>query len=342
MMPPNKKTTIYEVANEANVSVSTVSLVLSGKGRISTATIDRVQMAIEKLGYTPNRQASMLRGGQSGVIGMILQHEINPFYAEAISGINAILNQHSRILFLTQCKNDPNHLRDSFQKLYHQGIDGLIIASYPDEAVLSTIMAESGNLPKVYLAPAGEIDGVDLIRPNNTLMAQLATDYLIKQGHRNIAYVGGDANSMIRAERLAGMLASLIKHQLPFNAEKVVEGEQFSLIARATEQLLQRWPTVSAIICDEMTPTLSTYFTLLRLGKSIATGKFDTYYEQKISLISLTVTPAESLRSLALECISTPAKMVGEHAAMRLLQRLNGVELPVQQIVLPPTWQPQG
>lgn len=57
-----KKITIHDVALAAGVSVSTVSLVLSGKGRISTATGERVNAAIEQLGFVRNRQASVLRG----------------------------------------------------------------------------------------------------------------------------------------------------------------------------------------------------------------------------------------------------------------------------------------
>ncbi len=63
-----KKITINDVADAAGVSVTTVSLVLSGKGRISAATGTRVNEAIEKLGFVRNRQAASLRGGQSGII----------------------------------------------------------------------------------------------------------------------------------------------------------------------------------------------------------------------------------------------------------------------------------
>ncbi len=85
-MATAKKITIHDVALAAGVSVSTVSLVLSGKGRISTATGERVNAAIqhppqderanaaiEERGFVRNRQASALRGGQSGVIGLIVR-----------------------------------------------------------------------------------------------------------------------------------------------------------------------------------------------------------------------------------------------------------------------------
>jgi LacI family transcriptional regulator of maltose regulon len=75
------------------VSVSTVSLVLSGKGRISSATGQRVNEAVEQLGFVRNRQASALRGGQSGVIGLIVRDLTSPFYAELTAGLTEALKR---------------------------------------------------------------------------------------------------------------------------------------------------------------------------------------------------------------------------------------------------------
>lgn len=82
------------------MSVSTVSLVLSGKGRISTATGERVNAAIEELGFVRNRQASALRGGQSGVIGLIVRDLSAPFYAELTAGLTEALEAQGRMVFL--------------------------------------------------------------------------------------------------------------------------------------------------------------------------------------------------------------------------------------------------
>ncbi|MGS2982307.1 LacI family DNA-binding transcriptional regulator, partial [Escherichia coli] len=72
-MAPAKTITIPDVALAAGVSVRNISLVLSGKVRISTATGERGNAAIEELGFVRNRQASALRGGQSVVIGLLVR-----------------------------------------------------------------------------------------------------------------------------------------------------------------------------------------------------------------------------------------------------------------------------
>ena len=94
-----KKITINDVALAAGVSVSTVSLVLSGKGRISSATGERVNQAIEQLGFVRNRQAASLRGGQSGVIGLIVSDLSKPFYAELTAGLTDALERQGKMVF---------------------------------------------------------------------------------------------------------------------------------------------------------------------------------------------------------------------------------------------------
>ncbi|RIH28416.1 Mal regulon transcriptional regulator MalI [Shigella dysenteriae] len=96
-MATAKKITIHDVALAAGVSVSTVSLVLSGKGRISTATGERVNAAIEELGFVRNRQASALRGGQSGVIDTVRPDNMQ---AAQLLTEHLIRNGHQRIAWL--------------------------------------------------------------------------------------------------------------------------------------------------------------------------------------------------------------------------------------------------
>lgn len=123
-----KKVTINDVALAAGVSVSTVSLVLSGKGRISSATGQRVNEAVEQLGFVRNRQASALRGGQSGVIGLIVRDLTSPFYAELTAGLTEALEAQGRMVFLLHGGRDADQLLSRMDMLLTQGVDGVIVA----------------------------------------------------------------------------------------------------------------------------------------------------------------------------------------------------------------------
>ena len=105
----SEKITINDVALAA-VSVSTVSLVLSGKGRISPATGQRVNDAVEQLGFVRNRQASAPARGQSGVIGLIVRDLTSPFYAELTAGLTEALEAQGRMVFLLHGGREPDQL----------------------------------------------------------------------------------------------------------------------------------------------------------------------------------------------------------------------------------------
>jgi len=127
-MTQAKRITINDVAQAAGVSVATVSLVLSGKGRISSATGQRVNDAIEQLGFVRNRQASALRGGPSGVIGLIVRDLTTPFYAELTAGLSEALEAQGRMLFLLQGGRDEARMQRCFDTLLDQGVDGVVVA----------------------------------------------------------------------------------------------------------------------------------------------------------------------------------------------------------------------
>jgi LacI family transcriptional regulator of maltose regulon len=332
-----KKITIHDVAHHANVSVSTVSLVLSGKGRISKTTIERVNQSIESLGYSRNRQAAMLRGGQSGIIGLIIRDIADPFYAEVTSGISDTLEQHGKVLFLTQSGSNGRNLQKCFESLGEQGVDGLIIGDGKEEVGSLKHLAEALNLPIVCAARSSGLAGVDVIRPDNTQAAKLATELLAQQGHRQIAYLGGKSSSLTRAERLGGFCATLIQYGIPFRDDWIIEcASSHSAAANAVEQLLMSFPKISAIICDNPTITLGAYFGALRTGRAISHEPLDNYFEQYVSLIGFGDAPEAKMSEPPLSFVNTSAKEIGRHAAERLIQRLSDPALPTQHIILPP------
>ncbi|EOE9731032.1 Mal regulon transcriptional regulator MalI, partial [Salmonella enterica subsp. enterica serovar Schwarzengrund] len=171
-----KKITIHDVALAAGVSVSTVSLVLSGKGRISAATGERVNAAIEQLGFVRNRQASALRGGQSGVIGLIVRDLSAPFYAELTAGLTEALEAQGRMVFLLHGGKDGEQLNQRFTMLLNQGVDGMVIAGAAGSSEALRAQADAQGIPVVFASRASYLDDADTVRPDNMQAAQLLTE----------------------------------------------------------------------------------------------------------------------------------------------------------------------
>jgi LacI family transcriptional regulator of maltose regulon len=163
------------------VSVSTVSLVLSGKGRISPATGQRVNEAVEQLGFVRNRQASALRGGQSGVIGLIVRDLTSPFYAELTAGLTEALEAQGRMVFLLHGGREADQLLSRLDMLLNQGVDGVIVAGASGVGSELCERAAEKGVPLVFASRASYLDEADTLRPDNMQAAQMLTEHLIRR-----------------------------------------------------------------------------------------------------------------------------------------------------------------
>src|ERR1700716_4354802 len=101
---------IQDVAKHAGVSISTVSRVLNGRGRVNAEVVANVQAAIQILHYTPNRAARSLRTQQSRIIGLLISDIQNPFFTTLIRGIEDVAQQNGYSLIL--CNSDENERKE--------------------------------------------------------------------------------------------------------------------------------------------------------------------------------------------------------------------------------------
>lgn len=336
-MTQMKKITINDVALAAGVSVSTVSLVLSGKGRISSATGQRVNEAVEQLGFVRNRQAAALRGGQSGVIGLIVRDLTTPFYAELTAGLTEALEAQGRMLFLTQGGRDGERMRRGFEALMKQGVDGIVIAGAASEGAPLRDEANRLGVPLVFASRASYLDDADNIRPDNHQAAQRLTEHLIKRGHQRIAWLGGRSSSLTRAERLGGYCATLLQYGLPFHSEWIVECEPSqNQAAQAINALLRHNPTISAVLCHNATVAMGAWFGLLRAGRQSGEDSFESYFDSTVALAAFVEVEEERLDDIPGAFVLTPAREMGRSVAERIMQRIQYAEEPIKSQIIAP------
>ncbi|MCS2171295.1 Mal regulon transcriptional regulator MalI [Scandinavium sp. TWS1a] len=331
-----KKVTINDVAHAAGVSVATVSLVLSGKGRISTATGERVIQAIEHLGFVRNRQAASLRGGQTGVIGLIVGDLSSPFYAELAAGLIEALESQGKMVFLTQGGKTGEHMLQRFDTLVSQGVDGVVIAGSVDQGIELRDKADESGVPLVFASRASYLDDVDLIRPDNMQAAQMITEHLIRRGHQRIAWLGGLSASLTRAERVGGYCSTLLKFGLPFHSEWVVECETSQKQAsQALTQLLRHNPTITAVVCYNNVVAMGAWLGLMRAGWQSGEHAVD-YYDKRVALAAFADVPEKDLDDAPMSWVITPAREMGKSVAERMLQRIEDRKSTARNQIMPP------
>lgn len=330
----NKKITINDVALHAGVSVSTVSLVLSGKGRISPSTGQKVNAAVEQLGFVRNRQAALLRGGKTGVVGLIVSHFSDPFYAQLTAGLTGVLEAEGKMVFLTQGGRQGEHLLSRIDTLIAQGVDGIVIAGGVSNT--AEINARVNGLPVVFASRASYLDDADIIRPDNMQAAQMLTEHLIRGGHQRIAWLGGKSSSLTRAERVGGYCATLLKYGLPFHNEWVVECESSQKhAAEAIGALLRHNPTISAVMCYNSTIAMGAWFGLMRAGRQSGFESVGNVFDQQIALAAFADVPESRLDDVPIAWSLTPAQEIGCALAERIMQRIDKQDAHTQEQIMP-------
>jgi DNA-binding LacI/PurR family transcriptional regulator len=184
--------TLVDVAKRANVSKSTVSLVLNHNERIPPETAERVWQAARELNYVPSRAARSLQSGRSRMLGLIVSDITNPYFSELTRTVASAAAASHYDLVTLDTDYDPNLLSVHLDHLRTHRIDGLFIfTTERDLQILPQL--EQANLPAVLLnwGMTGKKVGEIAVQYRPGIAALL--DHLIEFGHRRLAFVAGPA-----------------------------------------------------------------------------------------------------------------------------------------------------
>lgn len=199
--------TIYQVAKEAGVSPSTVSNLLNGRsGRMLPETRERVERAIQRLGYRPNRAARQLRTGQVRVIGLVVPSVANPFWGTFARHLEGAALAEGYHVLLCNSERRPDRERSYIDELWADGIRGVVLcSSLPSlDHVLPLVTKGLSMVAFDRTAQAGDPPSLVNISVDNVVGAEMATRHLLALGHRRLAFVSGSLGSVNRKERHRG------------------------------------------------------------------------------------------------------------------------------------------
>lgn len=209
---PVGRVTIHDVAKAANVSTSTVSLVLNGKlDRMRPDTQERVLKAVADLGYSTNEMARALKTGYVPTIGLVVPTVANPFWGEFARCVEHAAMAKNYQVLLCNAEGNPEREQRYVESMLARGIRGVILGSSPLSLRHMAGVVKRGlqavAFDRLTLNDAGlELDSV---RVDNGLGAKLAIEHLLALGHHRIAFVSGPINSANRRDRLDGYRETL-------------------------------------------------------------------------------------------------------------------------------------
>ncbi|MBV7297428.1 Mal regulon transcriptional regulator MalI [Enterovibrio paralichthyis] len=329
-----KKVTITDVAEHAGVSVTTVSMVLGNKGRISQDTADKVNQAVADLGYVRNRAAANLRSNSSEIVGLILKDISDPYYAQVAAGLCEETEKQGYMVFLAQSGNDEK-FEQCMLTMARQGVGGIAFCPTNENQQVNADVLKAHNLPLVCISRASVNQQIDYVGPDNASAAKMATEHLIAKGHRRIAYVGGKSSSLCRAERIGGYCSTLMQFGLPFKPEWVVECDAGQApAASAVKELLLNHPQISAVLCHYSSTAVGAVHGAHRAGRDVGN---DTLFSKEVSIVGFDAMQDAELTEPPITFVNSDAKEIGRQAAKRLIEQLEKNDETPRKIIIAPT-----
>ncbi|SDH63121.1 LacI family DNA-binding transcriptional regulator [Mucilaginibacter gossypii] len=208
-----KKISIKDIAKLTDTSITTVSFVLNGKGRISKEISKKILDVAQKNGYEPNRMAVGLRTGVSKVIGLIVESIGGPFFGEMAKVIEEEAEKDGYRIIYCSTNNNLQKGKDMIRMLSQQLVDGYIIT--PMKGLEKDIQNLVDNEKPVVLID-GYFPGTSIphVLVDNYASAYNAVDCFVRSGYKNIGMVTADLGLIQLNDRSLGYKAALKDNNL--------------------------------------------------------------------------------------------------------------------------------
>lgn len=328
----NKEVTIYDIAKELKISPATVSRALNGNAVVKEKTRKKVQAAADKLGYRVNAFAKNIRIGKTKTIGVIVHELKSNFITSVLSGIEKVATLNGYDIIIGHSSESKEKEIQNTANLFNKRVDGLLASLAFD--------TDNWNHYQPFIdkkVPVIFYDRVFLKSPfsnvtlDNFKAGYEVVEHLIKQGCKRIMHITADTTKNVYADRLEGYKAALADNGIPLVKDliRITALNEDAGIAEAEKILKMKVrPDAVFVSNDFCAAVIINHLTEhgIKIPEDIA---FVGFNDDTISKI---IRPR-------LSTVKYPGPQMGEIAAQRLINELNGLansELE-SQIIMRPT-----
>jgi DNA-binding LacI/PurR family transcriptional regulator len=319
--------TIQDVADMAQVSISTVSRVLNDSGYpMRPDTKRRVQEAIDTLSFRPSPLARGLLGKPTRTIGLIIPDISNPYYPLLSRGVEDVAVENDYTVIFCNTDRSQQKIQSYIDVLQEKQTDGVIFTGGGIES--GEELGPLAELKDKVVVIGRHKGGYPSVQVENTRAACDATFHLISLRHRRIAFIGGPTGLTSADDRLKGFRQAMAESGIGVNEQFVREGDfGFESGYREAEYLLSsrgERPTAIFAANDRMA-----------LGAMAAACDLGVQVPEDLAVVGYDNTPYAQYVRPSLTTVSLPYYEIGATAARLLLKLLSGE--PVQGTVWLPT-----
>lgn len=316
---PPGRVRLQDVAARAGVSMKTVSNVIHDYPHVSASMRERVQTAIDSLGYRPNLTARRLATGRTGMLALAIP-EIDQFYfAELARHVSEAAEQLGYRVIVEQTLNDVEAERAVIRDREEGLVDGVLFQ--PARIDTREIARLRPGTPLVLLGEAARPLTVDHVMIDNTRAAHDGVKMLLGAGRTRIAFlalVRGDITESTHL-RLVGYQEALIDAGISLDPALILESNGFALDdgVRAVSQAIAAGVHFDAILCRDDQFAMAALRGLALAGLRVP---------QDVAVLGWDDTAVARYSTPALSSISPDKRAIAEAALRLLSDRMAGYE----------------
>lgn len=318
---------VKQVAQAAEVSVATVSRVISGSGFVSPDLTERVYKAMETLKYRPSQLARGLRTQQTYNVGVLIPQIDHPFFSSLTFGVEKELFEKNYRCFVCSTEENPDKENAYVEALLGQQVGGLIIV--PTTSAGESIQKFVEQRVPVVLVdrdlPDAEVDRV--LSDNHSGAYKLAC-YILRLGHRDVTVIGTSADSRAMTDRVRGIKQAFAEadtaHTLRFHFQEPLA--QFRAGYEIGLQVLSNSPRPTAVMA--LTDVIA-------VGVLHAGSELNIDVPRELSVTGFDDIPLASHVIPSLTTVSQPLQEMGSVAANLMLGKIKNSSRAPQQTILP-------
>ncbi|HBO37188.1 MAG TPA: DNA-binding transcriptional regulator GalS [Pasteurellaceae bacterium] len=312
--------TIRDVAKQAGVSVATVSRVLNNASSSQKARL-AVQSAVEKLGYSPNANAQALALQNTDTIGVVVTDVTDSFFAILVKAVDQVASEYGKTILIGIGYHNAEKERNAIETLLRKRCSCLVVHSkaLDDDTLKNYLDNVKGMVIINRTIKDYEHRCVSLDNQRGTFMA---TETLIRLGHKRIGYIGSNHHINDESERRQGYLDALNSYNLPQINDAIMQSSpDFEGGEEAMINLLSYHSNLTAVVA---------------YNDSMAAGALSVLNENNInvpsqfSIIGFDDMPIARYLIPKLTTIRYPIDLMANYAAKLALSLVNeGIETPI-------------
>ncbi|MEL7234437.1 MAG: LacI family DNA-binding transcriptional regulator [Chloroflexota bacterium] len=323
---PRTSPTMHEVADEAGVSIATVSRVINGNRPVGKDLEERVHKAMKKLHYHPSSLARSLKMNKTMLVGILVPLLEHPGYSRMASGVEKSLFERGYRGLICNSEEDETRENKYIEMLLQQRVDGIIInTSARNPAYLTEL--QKNNMPIVLFDRT--VQGVDChqVFCDNSLGGYSGVEYLAQTGHKRIGLIAAPAYPEVMQRRLAGAKEAMMHYQMDEDPDliQIKDTQWFEMGYEAGTRLLQMKNPPTAIFSLTDVTAVGVMHAAIDMGIRVP---------DELSIVGYDDLPIASYTMPKLTTVRQPLLEMGEMAVNFLMRSIENPDAPSERAVL--------